>query len=115
MNNEILKGKVIIKIEKEYKEFLDELIKERPEVIIERSYEKVSKEELKDLLYGMEFSNVEAKALLKESNILESLYDSWIESDLNYNELLEEVVIEEVGNIREHFRQYSKSKNGKIR
>lgn len=71
----------------EYNEFIDSLMTLSPEEIIEKSYEKVFKE---DICYAIEdspyLSDEKAEALLKLDYPLDALYNEWLDTDLSYME-----------------------------
>lgn len=77
------------KIKKEFEEFLNELINERPEVIIERSYEKVCKEELYDAISNRNFSIAESKVIIKSENFLDACYTEMLELDNDSTNVLD--------------------------
>lgn len=105
---EELKEKFDKKIDNEFKEFMENLKQCTPEVIIEKSYEKVSKEEMTYKLKDKEYTTAELKALLKTDGILEECYDEWLKSDGNFNEVLEYAVDERVDLIVEDFKEKNK-------
>ena len=102
---EKMKEKFDNKIEQEYKEWLEALKQCTPEVIIEKCYEKVTKEEMIYNLKGREYTIEELKALLKAHGILAECYDEWLKSDGNFNELLEYAVETRVDSIIEEFKE----------
>ena len=69
------------KLELDYRDFIDELKKERVDVIIERAYEVVIKQSLIDYLLAKDMDSDDVKALLQKGNLLDILYDEWMESD----------------------------------
>ena len=87
-----LKEKLEQKIDDEFEELKEDLKKCKPEVIIERAYEIVSKEEMTYVIKAKNYSIQELKALLKTDGILEECYDEWLKTDANFNELLEYAV-----------------------
>ena len=99
------------KITNEYNDFIEELKKERPEVIIERAYEKVCKEEMLYVFEKNDLSVNECKSLLKCSNILDDCYSEWLKSDGNFNEMLEYAVENSIEHITEDFKREQKQKN----
>lgn len=107
-----LKQRVQEKIINEYNDFISELKKERPQVILERAYEKVCKEEMVYVFEKKDLSVNECKALLKCPNILEDAYDEWLNSDDNFNEQLEFAVDDSVERI---VKDYKKEKGKEIR
>ena len=105
-----LKEELYDKLEKEYNEFTEDLKTKAPEEIISKSYEKVMKEELKEMFYP-EINNYdlsELKILNKTKNPLEELYQGWMEYDGGVHEPLECSVEETLEFLKE---QHEKSKN----
>lgn len=74
MNINKLKEKLDIKIQQEYDKFIEKLMKLSPKEIIERSYEKIFKEEIISMIQGKELSKSEINALLKVDYPLDALY-----------------------------------------
>lgn len=110
-----LKEKLDKKVEQEYEEFIEKLRKKTPDEIIESSYEKVTKEELVYKIQNRDYETNELKALLKQEDILAEFYDEWMDSDLNYNELLEEIIEDRVNKITEDFKEKLKEKKQESR
>lgn len=106
-----LKQRVQEKLTNEYNDFISELKKERPEVIIERAYEKVCKEEMIYVFEKKDLSSNEYKSLLKCPNILNDCYDEWIKSDGNFNEMLEYAVDNSIEHIVNDYKREMKEKN----
>ena len=106
-----LKQRVQEKVTNEYNDFISELKNERPEVIIERAYEKVCKEEMLYVFEKKDLSAKEYKSLLKSSNILSDCYDEWLKSDGNFNEMLEYAVDNSIEHIVEDYKREMKEKN----
>ena len=66
-----LKEKLDNKIDKEYENLLADLRNSTPQVIIERAYEKVSKEEMIYRIKEKDYTINELKILLKQDNLLQ--------------------------------------------
>lgn len=112
---EKLAYKLSEKLVKEYNEFIEKLVSLEPEEIIQKSYEKICKEEF---VYSFEKQNLsitEYKALLKKDGILQECYDEWMKSDGNFNEMLEYSVERAVENITNDFKENLKQKNKESR
>lgn len=107
-----MKQQLSEKIDNEYKELVEDLKQCTPEVILERAYEKVSKEEMTYKIKDKEYSIIELKALLKRKNILAECYDEWLESDGNFNEVLEYAIDTRIELIVADYKE-EKSKNRK--
>ena len=110
-----LKQRVQEKLTNEYNDFISELKKEKPEVIIERAYEKVCKEEMIYVFEKKDLSASECKSLLKCSNILSDCYDEWLKSDGNFNEMLEYAVDNSIEHIVDDYKREMKQKKKEIR
>ncbi len=106
-----LKQRVQEKLTNEYNNFIGELKNESADVIIERAYEKVCKEEMIYIFEEKELSVKECKSLLKCSNILNDCYDEWLKSDGNFNEMLEYAVENSIEHIVEDYRREQKVRN----
>lgn len=106
-----LQKKILEKVTKEYNKFVEDLLKERPEVIIERAYEKVCKQEMIYVFEKQNLSVKESKALLKRPNILDECYDDWLSSGGQFYELLETPIDDSIKHIVEDYERKSKNKD----
>ena len=91
MSDEKLREELYQKLEQEYNHFIEELKTLPAEKIIDKSYEKVTKEEFKETFYpdSKKFDIEDIKRLSKESDVLATLYDRWLDADGGYHEMLE--------------------------
>jgi len=81
------------KLEKEFKDFIEKMKDNDPEVIVNNAYQITIKEELLAMLYPSEQYNIEEiKALYKIENPLEELYQGWMDSDAGIHSVLEDSV-----------------------
>ena len=103
-----LKQKFDDKIDNEYEEFIEELKQCSPQVILERAYEKVSKEEMVYKIKDKDYTVSDLKALLKTDGILQECYDEWLKSDGNFNEVLEYAVDERIDLIIDDYKERNK-------
>jgi len=103
------------KLENEYNNFIDELKTLPPEKIIDKSYEKVMKEETLSMFIpeSKMFDMEELKALNKEKNPLEYLYQGWMNSDLNINQLYEDNVRDSLYDLVEEQKNKAKENRKK--
>ena len=78
------------KLEREYDNFIVDLMVEPPEKIIEKSYEKVIKEEMLNVITEDRDSLtlLEARILYSKKYPLDFLYQEWLSNDLNIQEEL---------------------------
>ena len=88
MENLTIQDKLYNKLSKEYNQFLDGLKEKTPDEIIDKSYEKVFKEELKLLFEEGNIDNETAKILLKLDYPLDELYREWLGSDDSFLDML---------------------------
>ena len=105
---EELKQKFDDKIDNEYEEFIEELKQCSPQVILERAYEKVSKEEMVYKIKDKDYTVSDLKTLLKTDGILQECYDEWLKSDGNFNEVLEYAVDERIDLIIDDYKERNK-------
>lgn len=110
-----LQQRVAEKITNEFNDFIEGLKKETPEVIIEKAYEKVCKEEMAYAFEKKYLPLQECKALLKCPNILNYCYDKWLKSDGNFNEMLEYTIDDSIKHIADNFKKDMKEKNNDTR
>lgn len=106
--NNKLKEELIKKLDEEYKKFLEELREEPFETIIEKSYEIMSKQEIKDYIEYQNLDERKIKALLKQDEILEDFYDEWLGADGNFYSAMEYILDDRIKELTE---EYSKKLN----
>ena len=110
-----LKAKLDNKIDKEYEDLLADLRNSTPQVIIERAYEKVSKEEMIYRIKEKDYTINELKILLKQDNLLQECYDEWLDNDGGFHQVLEDSVDERIKFIIEESEKESREKKTKNR
>ena len=78
------------KLDEEYNNFINDLMNKTPSEIMDKSYEKVMKEELKEMFYpsSNNYEIAELKGLIKSKNALEELYQGWMDCDYGIHEQL---------------------------
>lgn len=82
MNYDQLKDVLMNKIEKEFSDYKQDLIKNyTPEQIVEKSYETTFKEEIASILNCLTIGRNEIKALLKEDSVLDKMYSNYEKRD----------------------------------
>lgn len=105
------------KLEQELTSYKQELSTLTTKEIIDKSYETTVKEEVIYLFYpeAKQFEIDELKALKNEKNSLETLYQGWMESDLNINQILEDSVRDTVSDLADEYREKQSKKKDKER
>ena len=76
----------------EYEHFLKRLELLSPQQIIEKSYEKVIKEDLVLSIENEPVTEKQAKALMKLDMPLDSMYQHWLKTDVTYMDRLSECI-----------------------
>lgn len=111
-NNIIIRENVYSRMEQEYNNFIENLKILSPEEIIEKSYEKVIKEEILGY-FCPEFENYlsrQIKTLNRCKNPLEELYQGWIDFDEGTHSILKESINYTIENLSEEQKDIEKSK-----
>lgn len=115
---EKIREELYSKLESEFDSYKKELETLTSKEIIDKSYETTMKEELMCLFYpeSQRYDLDEIKALKNEKNSLETLYQGWMDSDLNINQLLEDNTDEIVAELAEEYKakQSKKKSKGKV-
>ena len=115
--------KTVLNVLKDYTNYLylhilgEPLLHPKINEIIDKSYETTMKEELMCLFYpeSQRYDLDEIKALKNEKNSLETLYQGWMDSDLNINQLLEDNTDEIVAGLAEEYKTKQSKKKAKER
>lgn len=108
--NDKLKEKLIEKLENEFKEYIEKIKQKKPNEIVESSYEIVIKEQILSIMRDKDFEKEELKALLKNGSNLNDIYWEWIDSDANFNEILEYSVDEGIECIVQDYEREKREK-----
>lgn len=96
-----------LKLKNEYNKFIESVEKLSSKEIIQKCYEIASKENLSSMFYDLElFNEKQLKFLLVSNNLLNTLYNIWLDSD--YAE--PEIMIISVKNYIDNFLKNDKNK-----
>lgn len=89
-----IRQKFYDKLQKEFKDFIEEVKKKEPEVIVDSAYQIAIKEELVGIFFPQEdkYDIEEIKALNKLPDPLEELYQGWMDCDGGIHTVLEDSV-----------------------
>ena len=117
---EKIREELYLKMESELNSYKKKLETLTPKEIIDKSYETTMKEELVCLFYpeSSRYDLDEIKALKNEKELLETLYQGWMDSDLNINQLLEEItddIVAELAELAEDYKEKQVKKKDKER
>lgn len=83
---------LIGKVQNEYDAFIKELKRMTPEQIIDRAYEKATKENMVMAVEDMELTPTEAKALCREKYPLDRMYREWLDTDVSGMQMLKDSI-----------------------
>lgn len=114
---EKIREELYSKLESEFDSYKKELETLTSKEIIDKSYETTIKEEMIYSFYPSyeKFDIDEIKALNKEKNSLETLYQGWLDCNYNINELLEDNMYELLGELVEEYKAKQSKKKAKER
>lgn len=100
------------KLNEEYNQFINYLKEQIPDKILDKAYEKVMKEETLAMFYpdSNKFDIEQIKALIKTEAPLDELYQGWMRSDVNLNELYEDNIYDTLDMLVEEQRKNKKEK-----
>lgn len=90
MKENNLKEVLALKLEHEFSKFIENIIKNyTPEEIVKNSYKITVREQLKDEILSRDLTENQMRALLKNDNVLDELYEDWLDEDSRLGEILE--------------------------
>lgn len=98
------------KVKQEYANFKKELEQKSPKEIIEKAYELVVKEQIKDELKEKNLVEDELKALLKEKDLLSECYEDWRNSDGRLGEVISYTIDNTIELIEQEYKKENKQK-----
>ncbi len=98
------------KVEQEYASFKKELEQKSPKEIIEKAYELVVKEQIKEELKEKNLTGDELKALLKEKDLLSECYEDWRNSDGRLGEVISYTIDDSIEIIEQEYKKENKQK-----
>lgn len=112
---ENLKLRLNKKLNNEYEIFITDLKNNTPEEIIDRSYEKVCKDEIVFTIQDKKLTEIEYKSLLSCKNILDQCYMDWLKSDGNFIEILSNSIDETKEKLLSQYQRNTIKRNSKSR
>ena len=80
------------KVQAEYDAFIEELKRMTPEQVIDRAYEKVTKENMLTIIREENLTPAEAKALNREKYPLDRMYQEWLHTDVSEMQMLKDSI-----------------------
>lgn len=109
-----MEDKLYQKLEEELKQYIEKIRKNGVDYAIDRAYEITIKQEIIDsIMYDHNLSNNEVKALLSSDNVLDVMYDDWLNCDGNIRERLNYCIDESIDTITNDYKK-DKIKNKEV-
>ena len=108
--NKMLDIKLKEKVEREFKDFKNELKNKSKDEIIKSAYEIVSKEEIKNTLEYIDLHQKEKQALLKDNDLLNEFYHDWLNVDTPLGEVLENSIEESIAMVTRYHKSNQKER-----
>jgi len=107
-----IRNQLYEKLEQEFKEYIDDMKNNEPEVIVNSAYEIVFKEEIITMFYpeSERFDIEEIKALNKTKEPLNEMYEAWMDSDVGINSILEDSIEDRLDELVKEQKEKKKDK-----
>lgn len=99
------------KLEKEFIDYCNRLLKKDKNTIINSAYEKIVKEEIKDELKNMDLHDKEKECMLLQEDLLNEFYHDWLDCDTPLGESLRDNLQESIA----VSTRYYKNKNNETK
>lgn len=99
------------KLEKEFIDYCNRLLKKDKNTIINSAYEKIVKEEIKDELKNMDLHDKEKECMLLQEDLLNEFYHYWLDCDTPLGESLRDNLQESIAVLT----RYYKNKNNETK
>lgn len=90
------------KLEEEFKELCQKILKKDKEKILDSAYEITVKEEIKNELKSMNLYNKEKEIMLLKSNLLNEFYHDWLDCDTPLGESLRDNLEESIATLTKY-------------
>ena len=111
IENVELQTRFIDKIEIEFKDFDNEIKKKSPEEVLKFAYEYMIKCEVYEQLNHNDFSNNELKELLKKDNVINNIYEYYLDSDYQVYPVIEDTIYDYIAATMDEVKDKNKAKS----
>lgn len=98
------------KLEREFKAFKKDLKKLPKNKIIDKAYELISKEEIKDTLLNMDLHDAEKEMLFYQDDVLNEFYHDWLDCDVPLGDSMQYCIEESVATLTKYMGKKISSK-----
>ena len=97
------------KVHAEYDSFVLKLRNMTGQEVLERTYEKVIKDDIATCIIQMQMNSLETKALYEKEYPLDFCYQEWLDNNYSYMNVLEDCVIEATRDAVKEFQERDES------
>lgn len=80
------------KVQQELSSFREEMLDKPPQELFDAAYQIAIKNDIAECIANTNYSPQAAKALLKSPNLLQEIYDEWLETDNSHMEDLSQTI-----------------------
>ncbi len=87
-----LNQRLTAKVQQELSAYREEMLNKPPQDIYDAAYQITIKSDIAECISNTNYSPQAAKALLKSPNLLQEIYDEWLETDYSHMEDLSQTV-----------------------
>lgn len=87
-----LNQKLSEKVMKELADFREGILSKKPQEIYDSAYQIIIKSEIAECFSETDYPPQAAKALMKSPNLLQDIYEEWLEKDDSYMENLRQTI-----------------------
>lgn len=98
------------KLKREFKAFKKDLKKLPKNKIIDKAYELISKEEIKDTLLNMDLHEAEKEMLFYQDDVLNEFYHDWLDCDVPLGDSMQYCIEESVATLTKYMGKKISSK-----
>lgn len=93
------------KLEKEFNAFREKLKTKSPEEIIDKAYELIVKEEIKEELKNMKLHDQEKVIMIDQDDLLTEFYHDWLDTDVPLGDVLKDTLEESVASLTRYYEK----------
>lgn len=101
------------KLEKEFIDYCNRLLKKDKNTIINSAYEKIVKEEIKDELKNMDLHDKEKECMLLQEDLLNEFYHDWLDCDTPLGESLRDNLQESIAVLTRYYKNKNNETKGR--
>lgn len=87
-----LNQRLTAKVQQELSTYREEMLNKPPQDIYDAAYQITIKSDIAECISNTNYSPQAAKALLKSPNLLQEIYDEWLETDYSHMEDLSQTI-----------------------